>query len=123
MGILRIAKEMDVITLRLHPEKDLLRELRTFVNANEIEAATIISGTGHLTRANIQFPDGMVDVFQGNFHMMSLSGVLSCNFGPDLKIVLSDESGRVFGGSVFGDHTVGTSVVVVIGISKTESYD
>ena len=36
------------------------QKLRTFVTENEIEAAFIMSGTGDLTRANIQFPNKMV---------------------------------------------------------------
>ena len=30
--------------------------------------------------------------------------------------------GRIFGGTVFGDHIVGNSVEIVIGISKLEKY-
>ena len=41
---------MDIVTLRLKPEKDILRELRSFINANEIEAAFIVSGTGKINR-------------------------------------------------------------------------
>ena len=38
-------------------------KLRTFVTQNEIEAAFIMSGTGDLTRANIQFPNKMVGMW------------------------------------------------------------
>ena len=65
--------------------------MRTFITQNEIEAAFIMSGTGDLTRANIQFPSKMVDVFMGQYHIISLSGTLSCNYGVDLKIALADE--------------------------------
>ena len=60
---------------------------------------------------------------RGRFDVLSLSGTLSCNAGLDLKIMLADENGKVFGGTVFGDHTVETSIVLVLGISKTESYE
>ena len=35
-------------------------KLRTFVTENEIEAAFVISGTGDVTRANLQFPNKML---------------------------------------------------------------
>ena len=71
--------------------------MREFINANEIEAAFIISGTGNLSRANLQFANGMVDVYQGKFDVLSISGVLSVNFQADLKISLADDTGKTFG--------------------------
>ena len=71
--------------------------MREFINANEIEAAFIISGTGNLSRANLQFANGMVDVYRGKFDVLSISGVLSVNFQADLKISLADDTGKTFG--------------------------
>ena len=73
------------------------RELREFINANEIEAAFIISGTGNLSRANLQLANGMVDVYRGKFDVISISGILSVNFQADLKIMLADDTGKTFG--------------------------
>ena len=34
----------------------------------------------------------------------------------------SELQGRIFGGTVFGDHVVGNTADIVIGISKFEKY-
>ena len=36
------------------------------------------------------------DVFMGQYHIISLSGTLSCNYGADLKIALADEEVGIF---------------------------
>ena len=69
---------------------DILRELRTFLTENEIHAGVVLSGTGHLTRANIKFASGMIDILRGNFTLLSLTGPVSDNFGADLKVSLVD---------------------------------
>ena len=35
-------------------------KLKNFITENEIEAACILSGTGEVTRANIQFPNKQI---------------------------------------------------------------
>ena len=95
----QIAKRIQSITNPVIPQRvnNFLRELREFINANEIEAAFIISGTGNLSRANLKFANGMVDVYRGKFDVLSISGVLSVNFQADLKISLADDTGKTFG--------------------------
>ena len=61
--------------------------------------------------------------FRTRFENRSVGRKCKFIFSFEVVSILKYIQGRVFGGSVFGDHTVGTSVVVVIGISKTESYD
>ena len=58
----------------------------------QITIVTLNILLGNLTRANIKFPNGQIDVLQGKFDILSISGVMSCNFGTDLKIMLADET-------------------------------
>ena len=60
-----------IIRSHLRDGQALLKKLRTFVTQNEIEAAFIMSGTGDLTRANIQFPNKMVGMSGLNIHTHS----------------------------------------------------
>ena len=40
---------------------------------------------------NFQIQKSCKDVFLGNYQIISLSGTLSCNFQPEMKIALADD--------------------------------
>ena len=45
----------------------------------------------HWNFQNFQIQKSCKDVFLGNYQIISLSGTLSCNFQPEMKIALADD--------------------------------
>ena len=105
---------MKTYSVRFEPGQDLKEALKTFTTANGIQAGSIITSVGALSKARLRMAGAQeIKEFEGPFEIVSLVGTLSpekCH----LHISLSDKEGRVIGGhmkegciiSITGETTI-----------------
>ena len=108
---------MEVIAIRLKPDKDLKQSLLRFCINQKIEAAYILSCVGSLRQAVIRFANQSEGtVFQKKLEIVSLEGTLS-QHGAHLHIAVSDSEGQVIGGHLMDGSQIYTTGEIVIGIA------
>lgn len=112
---------MIVHVLRLAPGADLHASLLQFLRNHRAEAATIISGVGSLTHANIRFanvPDDQVKAQPvAHYEIVSLNGTMSLSAGNHIHIAISDSKGATLGGHLMPTgNRVYTTCELVIGV-------
>ncbi|HEY9644497.1 MAG TPA: PPC domain-containing DNA-binding protein [Coleofasciculaceae cyanobacterium] len=113
---------MDAVALRLHPQQDLKAELEAFVQAQELEAACVITGVGSLTQAVLRFagqPNGIL--LKEKFEIVSLTGVMS-RHGSHYHVSIADSTGRTLGGHVMPGCLIYTTAEIIIGILPQLSF-
>lgn len=104
-----------VHVLRLQPGEDVRPLLEEWAQRNAIEAASILSAVGSLTRAHIRYAgraDGIVS--SGDLEVCSFSGTLS-RHGVHLHVSVADRNGAMLGGHVLAGCIVRTTLELVIG--------
>ncbi|MGY2131396.1 PPC domain-containing DNA-binding protein [Hymenobacter sp. HD11105] len=107
---------MRTYALRLAPGQDLRQQLQAFVQANQLKAATIVTGVGSLTTVRLRLAnqEGPTE-YRGHFEVVSLVGTLSVN-GSHLHLAVSDSTGRTIGGHLVDGNLVYTTMEIVIGV-------
>lgn len=113
---------MQIHTIRLKPQQDLLAELEAFVQQHDVEAGLILTCVGSLTDAVLRLanqPDG--SHYSGHFEIVSLVGTLSTN-GSHLHLSFSDSQGVTLGGHLFPGCRVYTTAEIVIGVLPEVCY-
>jgi uncharacterized protein len=100
--------------IRLEPGEDVRSVLVEWATDQGIEAASIVSGVGSLTQANIRYAnrdDGAMTV--GDLEVCSISGTLS-KHGLHLHLSIADNEGRMLGGHMLNGCLVRTTMELVI---------
>lgn len=114
---------MRVFALRLEPNLDLKRSLKSFVALNHIQAGFILTAIGSLKKATIRFADQKASkVLNQKFEIVYLNGTLSIN-GIHLHIAISDENGKTIGGHLEDGCIIYTTAEIVIGESEELVFD
>jgi predicted DNA-binding protein with PD1-like motif len=110
------SSSMRSYALRLAPGQDVRQQLQAFVQANQLKAATIVTGVGSLTTARLRLAnqEGPTE-YRGHFEVVSLVGTLSVN-GSHLHLAISDSTGRTIGGHLVDGNLVYTTMEIVIGV-------
>lgn len=105
---------MRTFAFRIHPGKDLKKEILDFTRKNNIKAGCILTCVGSLTRATLRMADEtIVKELDQRFEIVSLVGTL-CQDGVHLHISLSDADGNVIGGHVKEGCLIYVTAEVVI---------
>ena len=86
--------------LRLKPGEDIQAALQSFVDTNNIKAASIVTGIGSLTDVGLRYANKEDTTrLKGHFEIVSLSGMVSRNH-THIHLAVSDGEGRTYGGHV-----------------------
>ncbi|MDQ0321988.1 putative DNA-binding protein with PD1-like motif [Pararhizobium capsulatum DSM 1112] len=105
--------------VRLKPGQDVVKELRAFVDANNLKAVSIVSVVGSLNTALLRYANtGVWSEVSGHFEIVSLVGTID-EKGEHLHISLSDRTGQTIGAH-FG---VGSAVYTTAEITLAEFPD
>ncbi|TNM61834.1 PPC domain-containing DNA-binding protein [Aliirhizobium smilacinae] len=105
--------------VRLKPGQDVVKELRAFVNANNLKAVSIVSVVGSLNTALLRYANtGVWAEVSGHFEIVSLVGTID-EKGEHLHISLSDRTGKTIGAH-FGE---GSAVYTTAEITLAEFTD
>ena len=108
---------MNILAIRLEPDRDLKQSLRNFVEQNNIQAGFILTTVGSLKKATLRFANqDKSQVFDERFEIVSLVGTLSTQ-GIHLHISLSDRNGKTIGGHLLDGCIIYTTAEIVIGTS------
>ncbi|MBC6606363.1 DNA-binding protein [Hymenobacter sp. BT188] len=111
-----LSSPMRTYALRLAPGQDLRQQLQVFAQANQIKAATIVTGVGSLTTVKLRLANqpGPTE-YKGHFEVVSLVGTLSIN-GSHLHLAVADSTGRTIGGHLVDGNLVYTTMELVVGV-------
>lgn len=102
--------------IRLLPDQDLYKEIRSYVNSNNIQACFIMTCVGSLKKINIRLASGQTFLtLEKNFEIISLVGNVSIE-REHLHISLSDETGKAIGGHLLDGNLVYTTAEIVLGV-------
>ena len=105
---------MDTCVLRFKPDQDLLGQINSYLNAENIKAGVVLSCVGSLTRANLRLANQEKgSIFEGFFEIVSLVGTLS-TAGSHLHLSISDGQGKTLGGHLFPGCKIYTSSEMVL---------
>lgn len=108
---------MNILAIRLEPNRDLKQSLSNFVEQNNIQAGFILTTVGSLKKATFRFANqDKSEVFDEKFEIVSLVGTLSTH-GTHLHISLSDRNGKTIGGHLLDGCIIYTTAEIVIGTS------
>jgi len=111
---------IDIYAIRLQPGQDLKKELQSFVDKNQLEAAWIATAVGSLTSYQIRFAnESQPSGAQGHFEILNLSGTLSLN-GLHIHISIADNTGKTFGGHLTDGCIIYTTAEIII--QSTNEY-
>lgn len=107
---------MDTCVLRFKPDQDLLGQINSYLNAENIKAGVVLSCVGSLTRANLRLANQEKgSIFEGFFEIVSLVGTLS-TAGSHLHLSISDGQGKTLGGHLLPGCKIYTTAEMVLGI-------
>lgn len=107
---------MDTRVLRFKPDQDLLGQINSYLNAENIKAGVVLSCVGSLTRANLRLANQEKgSIFEGFFEIVSLVGTLS-TAGSHLHLSISDGQGKTLGGHLLPGCKIYTTAEMVLGI-------
>ncbi len=111
-----LSSPMRTYALRLAPGQDLRQQLQAFAQAQQIKAATIVTGVGSLTSVRLRLANqpGPTE-YKGHFEVVSLVGTLSIN-GSHLHLAVADSTGRTIGGHLLDGNLVYTTMELVVGV-------
>lgn len=105
---------MKTYALRLRPGEDPLAVLDAFAQANQLEAACVLTCVGSLRKAVLRFANQEhADTLTGHFEIVSLTGVLSLH-GSHYHIAIADEAGRTYGAHLLQGSEVYTTAEIVL---------
>ena len=90
------------------------KEIQAFADANNIEAAWVITCVGSLTNYYIRFANKKTGSRgSGFFEIISLNGTVSKN-GSHLHICLSDGDGKTIAGHLLDENIIYTTAEIVL---------
>jgi len=113
---------MKTFALRLKPGSDLKESLKSFVQANQIQAGFILTAVGSLKKATLRFAaQSKSHVLEQKFEIVALSGTLSLG-GVHLHIAISGSSGGTIGGHLEKGCIVYTTAEIVMGESEALNF-
>lgn len=113
---------MKIFAIRLKPNMDLQKSLKTFTNYNNIKAGFILTAVGSLKQATIRFADqNNSKIFNDKFEIVSLVGTLSTS-GIHLHIAISNKDGKTIGGHLNDGCIIYTTAEIVIGESEQFTF-
>jgi uncharacterized protein len=106
---------MKTYAFRLKPGQDLKVELDQFAQAQQLEAACVLTCVGSLTVAVLRFANQPhAATLAGHFEIVSLTGVFSMH-GSHYHISISDEGGKTYGAHLLEGCRIYTTAEIVIG--------
>lgn len=109
---------MKVFALRLKPNQDLRRSLKSFAQENNIKAGFILTAIGSLKQATIRFANQEVStVLNDKLEIISLNGTVA-NTGVHLHIAIAAQAGKTIGGHLDNGCVIYTTAEIVIGASE-----
>lgn len=101
-------------SFRMRPGQDLKKELLSYCQKHQLQAACVVSSVGSLKQAVIRLAEATkVAELRGPFEIVSLTGTLSSE-GIHLHISMSDSEGKVVGGHLMNGCEVFTTVEIVL---------
>lgn len=105
---------MKTYALRLRPGEDPLATLDAFAQANQLEAACVLTCVGSLRKAVLRFANQeQATTLSGHFEIVSLTGVLS-TYRSHYHIAIADETGRTCGAHLMEGSEVYTTAEIVL---------
>ena len=113
---------MNLFSLRLHPNQDLMLELDQWAVAHDISAACVVTCVGSLRQAVLRYankPDGTL--LEDKFEIVSLTGTLS-KYGSHYHISLSDGEGHMVGGHLLAGCRIYTTAEIVLAVLPHERF-
>lgn len=109
---------MKIFALRLKPNQDLRRSLKSFAQENNIKAGFILTAIGSLKQVTIRFANQEVStVLNEKFEILSLNGTVAST-GVHLHIAIADQAGKTIGGHLDDGCVIYTTAEIVIGASE-----
>lgn len=100
--------------LRLQPGEDVRQQLETWCADRSVEAASIVSAVGSLTRATLRYGgQSNGHITTGDLEICSLSGTLS-RHGMHIHLSIGDTAGAMLGGHMMPGCVVRTTLELVI---------
>lgn len=105
---------MNTHTFRLKPGQDLLEEIETFCQLEQIQAGCVLSAVGSLTQAVLRLANRAdFNHYHGHFEIVAMTGTVSIH-GSHLHIAISDEDGRTTGGHLVPGCAIYTTAEIVL---------
>ncbi|MCX6068010.1 MAG: DNA-binding protein [Chloroflexi bacterium] len=106
---------MKTYALRLKSGEDLMSTLDSFAQANQLEAACVLTCVGSLRKAVLRFANQeQATTLDGKFEIVALTGVLSIH-GSHYHIAISDGEGRTYGAHLLDGSEIYTTAEIVLG--------
>lgn len=99
---------------RLTPRQDLKKALLEYCMSQDLKAATLLSGVGSLSEAQLRLSDGnKATRLAGPFEIVSLIGTLNAE-AVHLHIAISDSDGKTTGGHLLEGCLIHTTAEIVL---------
>ncbi len=109
-----IGRLYQVHVLRILPGEDVRGMLEMWCIERNVEAATLVSAVGSVTRAMIRFGGRSEGTLvEGDLEVCALSGTLSRQ-GMHLHLAIADADGRMTGGHLLAGTLVRTTLEIVV---------
>lgn len=103
--------------IRIFPEQDLLQELRSYINSNNIQASYIMTCRGTLKRINVKLAGKTTFLnLDQKFEIMSIIGNVSTRREEHLHIRVIHESGLTIEGELLEGNIVYIGAEIIIGV-------
>ncbi len=113
---------MKVFPIRLEPNADLRKSLKSLAIEQNIQAGFILTAVGSLKQATIRFANrNNTTVLTEKFEILSLNGTLATT-GMHLHIAIADSNGKVIGGHLSDGCIIYTTAEIAIGIAEDFSF-
>ena len=107
---------MELVSLRLHPDADIRRDLERLVKRDNIAAAVVLGAVGSLSNVCLRFADqNKHTTLAGKHEVLTLSGTLGKD-GVHLHMSVANTQGECKGGHVVYGCRVNTTLELVIGL-------
>lgn len=114
---------MKTYALRLRPGEDPTAALEAFAQANQFEAACVLTCVGSLRKAVLRFANqDQATTLDGHYEIVSLTGVFSAH-GSHYHIAIADETGRTFGAHLLEGSEVYTTAEIVLAALPDVRFD
>lgn len=109
--------------MKLNPEQDLKKELHSFCQKNQVQAAAVVSVVGSLKSLNIRLANSTeFYIREEKFEILSLQGLLSQQ-GLHLHLSVADSKGHVVGGHLMDGNLIFTTCELVLLLIKDLSFE
>ncbi|MEO0686668.1 MAG: PPC domain-containing DNA-binding protein [Cyanobacteria bacterium J06649_11] len=113
---------MKIFPVRLKPNADLRKSLKSFAVKQNIQAGFILTAIGSLEKATIRFANqDNTTVLTEKFEILSLNGTLATT-GIHLHISIADSRGNVIGGHLSDGCIIYTTAEIAIGLAENFSF-